>query len=299
MPSVVGFPSVGMRRPLARTARGERRLLRWLAAPGAQHGRMRRAHAAPDPSGGPRGARSFALALCLALAAGADGAEPAPWSGVITVDETIKGPAVQGGDQHELEHLALVITDRLHQARSQVMVAPPFVARVLREDMGFYEAELERVAAEGGGAMLIGHVTYFIKGKRMLIDADGATLLIDRGSNAAIGTVDGQPVNTTLQPLTDPEPLEGAKVGETVLGYPTKRAELHINGKSYDVDVAIGLPNPFRLGLMPSDAGDDLVAALASYDGLPMNVSEKGAVSRCLTVTGVERQDINDAIFSP
>lgn len=240
------------------------------------------------------------LLVCLGAMAALPAADPPAWSGVISVEESINTVTVKGGDEHELEHFAIELTERLHQARSQVLVAPPFIARVIREDMGFYEAELEKVAAERGGRMLVGRTTYFIKGPRMLILSDGARMVIDRASGTATGVVDGQPVAAGLQHLPDLEPLPGI-AGDTIAGYPTRHTSLRVKDRTYLVDVAPGLPNPYRIGLMANDLADDLVRGLAEYDGLPMRVVENddNAASRELTVAGVDRRDINDGIFAP
>ncbi len=241
--------------------------------------------------------------LPLLLLAPAQAAEPppaAPWSGVISVDEIIRGPTAQGGDQRELDHDAQVITDRIKQAHSQILTAPPFIARVVREDMGFYQAELERVAAERGGPLPIGHTTYFIKGGRMLVVSDGDRILVDRSKNLAEGVVDGLPFSAKLQAEPDVESLDGAIAVEPIAGYPTRRASIKIKGHSFTIDIALGLPNPYRLGLMERDQDDDLVRALAAYQGLPMLVAETSTeVSRSLSVISVDRRDINDRIFRP
>jgi hypothetical protein len=231
--------------------------------------------------------------------AGAD-APPTPWSGVISVDETINGPPAVGGAQSELDHYAQEITDRLRQAHAQMLIAPPFIARVVHEDIGFYEAELERVTDERGGSLLIGHTTYFIKGGRMLMVSDGDRILIDRAKGTAQGVVDGQPLDTKLQDEPDLDTMEGAPAGETINGYPTKRVTLKVKGRSYILDIAPGLPNPYRIGLMERDQDDDLTHALAVYQGLPMNVSEaSGEATLSLSVVAVDRRAINDRIFRP
>jgi hypothetical protein len=226
-------------------------------------------------------------------------AEPA-WSGMIAVAETINGPDASGGDQHELEHFAHVIEDRLKQAHAQLEEAPPMVARVIREDIGFYEAELERVVAARGGALTIGRTIYFIKGERMLLIADGARLLIDRAAGEASGMIDGQSTRVKLQLLPTPDGLDDAPAGPPALGYETRRVTRHIKGRAYTIDVAPGLPNPYAIGLIENGQDSDLVRALAELPGLPMMVSESSnEAARSLTVTGVDRREIADSVVAP
>ncbi len=249
---------------------------------------------------------SFLIA-CLLLAlpappsAGAElPAQEAPWSGMIAVSETINGPNESGGDQLELEHFAHTIEERLRQARSELAAAPPIIARVVREDIGFYETELERVVAARGGALTIGRTSYLIKGDRMLLHADGARLLIDRTSGEASGLVDGQPKTAKLQAMPAQESLDRYPAGPEMLGYETRRLKRTIKGRSYVIDVAPGLPNPYAIGLIENGQDDDLVRQLSELPGLPMMVSEtSGEATRSLCVTCVDRHEVADAVFKP
>jgi hypothetical protein len=248
----------------------------------------------------PRILALLALAPLAALVQAADEAAPPAWSGMIAVSETINGPEASGGDQHELEHFAHVIEDRLHQARAELATAPPLIARVMREDVGFYEAELERVVAARGGALTIGRTIYFIKGDRMLVIADGARLLIDRAAGTATGMVDGQATTAKLQPLPGRDSLDGAPAGANALGYDTHRVSRHIKGRTYTIDVVPDLPNPYAIGLIENGQDSDLVSSLAELPGLPMLVSESSnEATRSLCVTGVDRRDIADSVFAP
>jgi hypothetical protein len=235
--------------------------------------------------------------LVACLGAGAGGSEDA-WSGVISVDETIHGPPIQGGDQRELEHFAMAIQDRVHQARSELVKASPFMARLIREDIGFYQTELDRILAEKGGDLKVGHTVYFISGERMLVISDGARLLFNRGQ--VDGVVDGHLLQTRVQDPPDLDTLDDKPDGETMQGYRTKRVQRHIRDHTYDIDVAVGLPNPYRIGLLDTAQDIDLMRSLADLPGLPMAISEvSGDVQRSLHVDTVTALKVSDDIFEP
>lgn len=254
------------------------------------------------PGMGPRLAALLLLLAGLATpAASAEGDAPA-WSGVIAVAETISGRDAEGGDRRELERYARAVEERLRQARAELGKAPPFVARVIREDIGFYQAELERVVAARGGALDVGRTTYFVKGNRLLVVTDGARLVVDRATGEARGVIDGHPRTLKLQPVPAPEAMADATVAEIVLGaerFAVQRVVRRVRGRSYTIAVAAGLPNPYALGLVESSQHDDLVHALAELPGLPMAVTETtGEATRRLAVTSIERRELGDAVFS-
>ncbi|MBA2479696.1 MAG: hypothetical protein H0V44_03460 [Planctomycetes bacterium] len=222
----------------------------------------------------------------------------ATWSGLIIIEETINGPDASGGDQHELERFAHIIENRLKQARIQLLQAPPMIARVIREDIGFYEAELERVVAARGGAFRMGRTNYIVKGERMLLIADGAKLLVDRVTGEAAGQVEGHQTMRKLQPIPEPTSLDDHPPGPDMLGYPTRHLVRRIRGKSYAIDVAVGLPNPYAIGLLEGGHENDLVRELAEMPGLPMMVSEVGGEAvRSLCVVRVDRHEVADLVF--
>ncbi|MBA3709118.1 MAG: hypothetical protein H0W83_09910 [Planctomycetes bacterium] len=220
------------------------------------------------------------------------------WSGLVTIVESINGPAASSGDQKELEHFAHTIEDRLKQARAMLTTCPPMIARVIREDIGFYEAELERVVAARGGALTIGRTYYIIKGDRMLLVADGARLLIDRVSGDATGQVEGHPISRKLPPIPDAPAIDDQPNGQDMLGYPTKHVVRRARGKSYAIDVALNLPNPYAIGLIEGGQDNDLIHELSELPGLPMMVSEIGGDAvRSLCVVRVDRHEVADMVF--
>jgi hypothetical protein len=221
-----------------------------------------------------------------------------PWSGLIVIEETINGPAASGSDQRELERFAHVIEDRLKQARGQLEQAPPMIARVIREDIGFYEAELERVVAARGGAFRLGLANYIIKGDRMLLIADSGRMLIDRLAGEAVGQIEGHQTTKKLQPIPEAPPIDDQPSGPDMLGYPTRHLVRRVRGKSYAIDVAPGLPNPYAIGLIEGGQDNDLVSELAELPGLPMMVSELGGEAvRSLCVVRVDRHEVADLVF--
>jgi hypothetical protein len=244
------------------------------------------------------------LAAALMLLAPLPGAEG--WTGVVEVAETISGPQTGGSEQKELERYAHIIEERLRQAHDELATAPPAIARVIREDIGFYEAERDRVVVAHGGELTIGRTYYQIKRERMVMITDGARLLIDRGANTITGTVDGLPKQATLARIPDQPAPQTFAVGPDYtlqeLVYHTRHQEFQLLSRSFSVDFVPGLPNPWALSYAEGTDSSDPATELAKLPGLPVLISSKESgqdLTRSLRVVTIDRHDISEDAFAP
>jgi hypothetical protein len=246
--------------------------------------------------------RLFVLsAVVMATATAAE-----PWTGVIEVAETISGPEASGVDQRELERYAHVIEERLRQARDELPKDPPTVARVIREDIGFYEAERDRVVVAHGGELTVGRTYYQIKRERMAMIADGARLIIDRGAGTVAGTVDGQPKQANLAAVPSLEATMVITPGPDYTlqdqVYHTQHVHFTVLTRSFDVDFAPGLPNPYAIGLTDSVDSSDPSKQLAELPGLPILIQSKENgqdTVRSLRVVTIDKRDVSEDAFAP
>jgi phosphohistidine swiveling domain-containing protein len=229
-----------------------------------------------------------------------------PWTGVVEVAETISGPEAGGGDQKELERYAHVIEERLRQARDELPKAPPTVARVIREDIGFYEAERDRAVVAHGGELTIGRTYYQIKRERMAMVTDGARLIIDRGAGTVDGTVDGQAKSANLAPVPNPGALDSYTAGADYTLqdhlYHTRHVHFQVLTRTFDVDFAPGLPNPYAIGLVDAGDASDPAKVLATLPGMPIVIASKENgqdTVRSLRVVTIDQRDVSDDAFLP
>ncbi len=238
---------------------------------------------------------ALALAACAGLAA-------QEWSGVITVEESMVGPAnVGGSDRAELDDYARSIKERLQKTQQEMRTVPPVIAQVMREDIGAYQAELERVVLESGEAVKVATSVFSIRGERMLVSGDGPRLLVDRAANQEASFLGGKRETETLAPLPTLVEIDKAAPEVVVNGVTTRRLSLRAEGRTCTVLLAPGLPNPYALGLLPAAAGekDTIAAALAALPGLPMLVEYKSEeVTHRWAVVKLEAKPIPDAAFS-
>src|SRR5260221_37933 len=176
-----------------------------------------------------RPAPALAALLAALLAQLAPGALRAQeWSGTITVVESLVGPAgVGGSDRAELDDYAKLLRERLQKAQQELHTVPPVVALVLREDIGSYQAELERVVLERGEAIKVGTSVFTIKGGRMLISCDGPRLLVDRAANQEVLYVGGRREVVPLAPIPSPAEIDKDAPEATVLGAQARRVTMH------------------------------------------------------------------------
>ena len=214
-------------------------------------------------------------ALVLALACGHCCCPAAEWSGTITVDESLIGPAAVGGsDRVELEDYARQLRDRLQKAQQEVLTAPLTVRRILLEDIGTFQAELERIVIASGKAVQVGTSVFTIKGGRMRVTGDGPRLIVDRPRGQERLYVGGRIEPVALAPLPPLRELDKDAPEVQLLGLTARRLTIRAEGKTLTVVLAPGLPNPYAIGLLGGtpDEKDSVAANLATLPGLPLLV---------------------------
>lgn len=228
--------------------------------------------------------RAMRMLLLLALSTVAVAAD---WTGAIEVAETLTGPTPTVHDREELDELARSTEERLRRARAEVLAVPSTVARILREDIGFLEAELQRVALARGGTLRVSRTVFFLAGSRLVAESEGFRLSVDRAAGSATVAGGGASRAAALA-APPPAPDERKAVdGPRLLDRPTRRYQLNLAGVQHQVDIDPNLPNPWAIGLV-AGAPDDLFQHLASLPGLPMQVeSRDGEVVRRLTVVAI------------
>jgi hypothetical protein len=238
-------------------------------------------------------------ALLLATALGAGGA--ADWTGTITVEESLVGPAAVGGsDRVELEDYARLLRDRLQKAQQEVHTAPLTVRRILLEDIGTYQAELERIVIASGKAIQVGTSVFTIKGARMRVTGDGPRLIVDRPRGQELLYVGGRIEPVALAPLPPLREIEKDAQDVQLQGVAGKRFTMRAEGKTLTVVLAPGLPNLYAIGLLSGapDEKDSIAANLATLPGLPLLVEYRSdEVTHRWQVGIIAPGPVDEAIF--
>ena len=234
--------------------------------------------------------------LCLFLGMSLAWAES--FSGTVTAIEVLRGPE-ESSDREEFDRLASVVEGRIRQHRESLVTARPLAARILRDDLGFLQAEQERIVLRGGGDLTIGTLQFTLHQGRLLQVGDDVRLQIDRNRNLALTEIAGTIRPVTLAPLPPPVADPG-KPGPSYLGRPTVQRRLTINGREATVLAMAGLPNPWALGLIDGAADNDLFIALATIPGLPVQVTwDDSGLTRELRVTAIVPGPVDERLFVP
>jgi hypothetical protein len=293
--TVVARLRSGMREAVGRTPstedqRGiwpEAPIARWLPACGARLA----------VTSGMRTATSILpLVLCVALLGTARAGE---WSGTIEVVQTLSGREVKAGDRRELDAVTADYEGRLAAARERLKQATPSVARVLREDIGTLEAELERVALERGGTVHIGRTTYVIDGNRVFWDGDEAKVVLDHGQGRARIASGTRRDLLPLKAVPEPHMPDDREEGKPLLGRPTVVVTIKAEDRTFTVRLIAGLPNPYAQTLLPDVDGKSLQAVLARLPGLPAEVEarDRNLVQRW-TVQRIDEGHVDQGVFT-
>jgi hypothetical protein len=228
------------------------------------------------------------LLTILCLAAVLTAGEP-PLT--IRVEHVVIAPAAGGADREELDRLGKAGEQRLIQIRTALPGLPREVARLAREDVGWYEAEQERLAAARGGRVVVRRRIFIVAGDRMTVDADGLRTEIDFAGGRAELVVGERRTPLPLALPPDARPVADGKPADQVLGRATRRFEMKADGRVYEALVDTSLPNPMR-HLVPAEDPDELSVELARLPGLPMRIaSEQEGIERRIEVVAIERSE--------
>lgn len=235
------------------------------------------------------------LALPLGRAAGAD----TGFAGVVEMADTISGLQSDGVDREEFDRYAKTVDERLQRARGDLGTAPPVVAQALREDIGFYQAELERIAASTGKELVLSTFTYRISRGRVALTAPPLVYRIDRNRGIAQCLLPDNTV-TEVELVSMPEvDASGGENGPPMLGLRTKRYERTIAGKQYTLTMAPDLPNVCAMGAIAGATGE-LFAGIARLPGMPLLIETRdGGLVRRLVVTRITPRELPDQEFAP
>ncbi len=220
------------------------------------------------------------------------------FSGTMTTVEVLRGPE-ETGDRTELEQLASTVEARIRQHREGLVGARPLVAQILRDDLGFLQAEQERIVLRGGGDLTINTTRFILHQGRVLQIGDDARIQIDRNRNLALAEVAGTIRPLTLAPLPPPTGDPG-RPGPQRLGQATIARTATIGGRPAEILTLPNLPNPWALGLLDGGAEGDLHGVLASLPGLPVQaIWNDSGLTRELRVTAIEPGPVDERLFVP
>lgn len=247
--------------------------------------------------------RSGALICCLifqALALTGLWAGESDFAGTISVAETIAGDQSSGKDQEELSRYAAVVEARLKLATDQLPSAPPMVATTLREDIGFYRAELEKIVVSRGGELILATSSYRISRGRVLLTAQGVMYRIDRNRNTAQALLPDKSVqDLELAPLPAID-ASGGEPGPVLLGLKTQRYTRIFAGKTYIICMAPGMPNVCALALIRGITDNELFSGVATLPGMPLLIeTQDGSIVRRIVTTDLVAKELPDADFAP
>jgi len=238
----------------------------------------------------------MARTLILLLLAALGWAES--FSGTITAVESLRGPP-ETTDREELERLAATLDARIRQHRESLASAKPLSARILKEDLGFLQAEQERLVLRGGGELSLATTMFTLHQGRLLQVGDDARLQIDRNRNLALADIAGSVRSLALAPLPQPT-ADAGKPGPLTLGRETVERHMVINGRKATVLAVAGLPNPWALGLLEGTGEGDLLGVLATVPGLPVVATwDDGGLTRELRVTAITPGPVDERLFIP
>lgn len=246
--------------------------------------------------------RAILMVLLGVCCLGSD-AVAGDWSGTISMQQTIVGPAsIVVAEKSELDDYTKLIEERLAKARADLVGASRLVTRTLRADIGVYQAELERIALARGGVVVIGSTTFVIDRQRVAVLSDLPRLVVDRAGDQAFVMGADAPEPVQLAPIPAPIVIEASAPEVPLLGLATRRIEVRAEGKKFTVLVAPSLPNPYALCLLTvtQAEADGLLAVLATMPGMPMQVDHvAGEVTHRWIVTGIREKVVDQSAFAP
>lgn len=222
------------------------------------------------------------------------------WSGLVAAEERLIAPEGVGSEQVELKAYQRHLAERLTRAREEQRTQPPVVVRAQREDVAYFQAELERVVMATGGTVCLNRNEYLIKGGKVRIRTGSMLLVADRGTNQAQAMAGGRRETTTLVAAPAVRPLPPGKPEANRFGFNCHRMVVEAEGHTCQVLVAPELPNPYALSCtaMREDEKDSMPRVLAEMPGMPMSVEyASGDVRYRWEVVAVETRAVDDGEF--
>ena len=188
----------------------------------------------------------------------------------IEVEETTTGIKGSGGDAAELNRMAELEKARLAKARAEIDQLPKAVARLVRQDIGASEAELDRIAMSLGNTIVkdrcsyqieVGKFTYRNEQRRVVFDLVARTASEDTGEGSAIHTWNLEAPPKALS-------IEDGKPGDLILGRKTLRYVIEDDARKYTVMVDPTIINPHAY--MQGGELSKLDTELAKLPGFPL-----------------------------
>jgi hypothetical protein len=228
------------------------------------------------------------LLLLMVTACPLAAADGAP--GEYTFVESIAGRPVSGIDPEVVAALTDSHKQRLVQARAELAGATPLIARMIRADIGAYDAEIARLAVAVGGTIEIGRRTYTVGADRIVVQTEGLRLEVVPASGEAmvypgLGS-EGAPVALARPPT--PVPVGEGKPGPRMFGHPTLLFAFAADGRDYQATVAPDLANLFA-HLIPLEGEEaKIMSELGRMPGMVLELRfTTGEAERRLTCVDI------------
>lgn len=192
------------------------------------------------------------------------------WSGSFEVVETLTGVAISGDARRDAEATAHALEERANRAREALKTAKPALAKALKQDLAALEVELESLALERGGTVVIGRTSYLVAAGRVVADGDEGRVVAADGS--AVVVAEGRRETVALVKPGPPSAPRDAAPGGILAGVETMRGTITADGQPVAVAWAPSLPNVYALTRLPAHGDKSLHAQLAALPGMPMTV---------------------------
>jgi hypothetical protein len=224
----------------------------------------------------------------------------ADWSGVMVVEEGVTCTGVAASARNELRDYREQLTARLAQARAEIPVQSPTVAKQLRDDALFFQNELVRISVATGEAIVLSRTEFSVQDGCVRQVGEGLRLVADRRTNQAVAVVGGRRETATLAPAPLARSLPGGGPINTLYGFPVFPMNITAEGHSCQVQVAPDLPNPYALiaTAVRDEDRDSLNAVLAELPGMPMVVEYvDGQITHRWTVVSVQAKRLDAGTF--
>ncbi|MEK7412808.1 MAG: hypothetical protein AAB263_05785 [Planctomycetota bacterium] len=190
----------------------------------------------------------------------------------LDVEETTTGIKGSGGDVAELERMEALEKARLKKARAEIDQLPKAVARLIRQDIGAGEAELDRIAMSLGKTIVRdrytfqlepGKIVYQNDQRRVVFDLVGRTATEDAGEGNA-------PRPLALEPAPKALSIEEGKPGDVILGRKTLQFVIVAQSRTYTVMVDTTLVNPYAHMQLVGGEANKLDIVLGKLPGFPL-----------------------------